>query len=670
MQKKRRNQRHFRSIVFLAIACASLISSRTRAADNNQIQIEAGQTVEIGTDTNINSPEFSWILTKDRKFQNAQRHRFFESRFTQVGAYVLDVSIQNPDTGQNDYRAFSLVVTEPKNPATTLPPGNPEPRAALITDPTVLSGFIYLPPEGGIVKIDSSGSTGEITGYEIDLNSDIDSDGDGNPTNDRDNVNTFSEKDGTPLLFFFLPSQNQNRKIILTVLNANTGQTDSVSAELVFGGAASGSGPAVIQNPDNPITIRPDGLSVKFGSLISASGTGNNLLFEWDFGNRSRSLLDEPIHTYGAPGNYTVALKVRDIRTGQIIFAGTTNVAVTQAVQTDSSATSLPKSATSSASPAPSSGSSGFGFGSLIKVGVILFMLLAIVIAIYALFVWIKKKTTGTLEKTFERMEQTILKQDPKAAVRSGQAEPMKLKKGPETNIESGHAQEIADREKSHTDFNAKARDNITPLKASGPVPAWLTQSAARPAPQVTKAAVPSQGEPQLQPKPQPPASIPPWLRSEPAETPAKPEPQIPSPSPGPAADWLKPANNNPAPKPEPAQPQPKPPLQPQPPAAITRKEPPASVPPWLKPPDEKKAASAKPDISTEAKPGPVRPGPLPQTKPLPAQKPAGREPAPAKPPATPPPLKPQTPPEKSQPKQSNDDEPPIAIIQADSLIK
>jgi len=662
MAKRPVIRRHLFLLFTFGMVTVSLLATRTlTAAENSAIRIEAGQTFEIGTDTNAQVPDFSWILTKDRKFQSAQRTRFFQNRFTQVGNYVLDVSVQSPAGGQNDYRAFTVTVTEPQSVMPPPPPATPQegvPLAAIfMTNPAPVGGKVYLPPEGGILKIDPSASQGNITSYELDLDNNVDADGDGNPTNDVDNVNTSSEKAGTSLFFFLIP-RGTERKITLTVRDAGKGQSNTASVDIVFSPA-----PNVprTQNPNSPILMKQDGLTVSFSALAPATQSGGTqLLNEWDFGDRTRSLLTSPIHTYAAPGMYTIGLTVRDILTGQIVYAGTEVVEV--AMATISSAQSQSQQAVqSSAPPASSAARAGGGGGSLtlsgsvVKVGVIIFILLAVAIGLYALFTWIKRKTTGSLEKTFERMEQTILKQDPKAAVKTGKVEPMKLKKeplaSPVTKSEDHPLEEIRDRENAQTEFRTQDRALVTPIADAGPVPDWLKKAPEKPT------STPPWLEQQETPKPQPTpqvAPIPTKSPSIPAQPQPQPQPPAPPPPPappaaaptsGPVPDWLKPAQIAATPQPQPT---PKP--------ATLETQP-----------------TAKPPSTPTPKPAPVQPqqAPTPQTPPPPLQ-------ASAKAPSPPiqPKPKPQTqtqpppsPPPSPKP-ENNGDEPPIAIIRADSLTK
>ncbi len=755
-------------LALTAIISATISLSDSRAADADVIRVEAGQTIEIGTDTTSPNAQFSWILTKDRQFIGAQRTRFFQTRLAEAGTYTLDVSIQNPTSSESDYRAFTLLVSAPtgaNNPSPSIDTGNDTFTAVLRTDPAIINGTVYLPPEGGIIMLDPSQSKGSIASYSFDLDSTVDTDSDGNPFNDLDNQGTISERQGTILFLFMLPKAG-NRTVSLTVTDLSSGRTANTSVGIAFSAPPAGQQqPAVNQTVQGPIGMEIDGLSVTFTSRLDPALTqGKQLLSEWDFGDHLKSLLDTPRHTYSAPGTYTVALTVRDITNGSIVYSGTASIDVSAPLAPPSSTASQPTSSAPSATESSSSSSASTGtttsklpIGSILTVGFILLIILAFAVGLFFVFQWLKGKTTASLQKTLEKMEGSIVGKESKAPS-AATPEPLKLKKeAPKATLPP---LDIADREKGKSEFTSRTRTNETPVSTSGPVPAWLANAGAKstpttPAPAVTTPAKPafapatngntapaapswltqtpaSSPAPAPRSAPVPPAAnqaavTPPWLAKaqsmtaapsvsqsatpstpvtaikppspapapaptlEPAPAPkpmATPPPVTPAPAPAPAQTATKPlaslaANPPPAPSkaPEQAMTVPKPqaviaPTTPAPVAPITQSAPvqpniPAPTP--IKPSptpaktqDEKSAAPPSPPVPAQPKPQSVAPTPSPApTPPAPTQqsKPVVKEIAPADdilPTSAPMPIA----------KKAEDAEPPIAIIQADSLNK
>ena len=678
-----RNQRAMFLPLVLGTIALSVIATRTSVlAQSDTIRIEAGQTVEIGTDSLAKKPDFSWVLTKDRKFQGAQRLRFFQARLPQVGTYTLDVSVQDPLANQNDYRAFTIIVTDPKPIVPSSLPlavtTDTPTKAVLQTEPAAIDGTLYVSPEGAIAKIDPSKTIGKIASFKIDLDSTVDSDGDGNPTNDNDTQDTFLERGGSAIYYFFL-SSNPGRQIILTVLDTK-GQSDTTSLNVVFGAPPTVS--LSSQDTNSPISFIQKDLTAAFHAEAPLTQSGSNqLLYEWDFGDQKRSLLTQPEHTYAAPGMYTVGLTIRDIQNGQILFAGTTTVEIAGSPILSSSAQSqASESAPSMQSSISSAGSTQTGtklpLGSIMKVGFIVFLLLAFAIGLYALFTWIKRKTTGSLEQTLEKMEQTMLKQDTKITTK---VEPMKLRKEPAVPAPKSDAaalSTVADQETSHSDFRTKERANVTPVVDNAPVPSWLAKAATKPTPSTvpTQAPTPvSRATPENSPKvPSTPAPQKPEEKPTPAPAPSK------QPAPAPAAaapvpDWLKPVSAPKAPlatpssQPEakPAEPQ----LKPQPAPTAPPKQ--ATIPPPQKTP----LPTTPPQKPVVEPPAVTQPRPQMKPQPQPAKQESPKIPAATvqKPATPPPPQKPTTPSPKPlapAPMDKDDTEPPIAIIQADSLTK
>ncbi len=111
----------------------------------------------------------------------------------------INSTSRNPVTSYPEFGEYNvkLTVTDSNgnqdsvtNPVQVLPQGSvagEELRAILITIPAAAAdNFVYLPGRTGQIIIDFSQSEGAISQYTIDKNIYFDTDGDGNPSNDRD----------------------------------------------------------------------------------------------------------------------------------------------------------------------------------------------------------------------------------------------------------------------------------------------------------------------------------------------------------------------------------------------------------------------------------------------------------------------------------------------------
>ncbi len=455
------------SVVTLALLVTSVpaIAQNTAVQSTITFRSIAGEMIEIGLDGPSPKSDYSWILTRDRKFQNAQHTRFFQVRPAQAGSYTLDVSVQDPAVARNDYRAFQIAVTEPSGVLPILSQSSGSLKAMMQTDPPAIGGVVHLGEEGSLITIDTSVSKGKISLYSIDIDGSVDSDGDGNPQNDHDNRDTFSEQSGSPLRYLMLP-KSQPRTVILTVQDALSGIIDTTTISVLFTAPPASMPRSDIDDGMSEIALEQDEASVRLRPRIDAKHLqGKDVLYEWEFGDRSRSLLTSPIHTYKQSGMYTIALSVRDLRTSQTILTATRTVqidAVVPGVSGSSSSASIEK-------PANDTNDNVGTIGSILQVGMIILLLLAFAVGLYLLFVWIKKRTGGKLEKAIASMEKTIIKQEPASEQK---IEPVKIKKDPPAPTSTPKKADIVDREKASTEFTAK--QNPVPSATVGPVPDWL----------------------------------------------------------------------------------------------------------------------------------------------------------------------------------------------------
>lgn len=579
------------ALLVLMTAGVSIVTAQT----TEPIRLTVGEVFEITTDTVSPTAQFNWILTKDRSFQSAARTRFFQSRLTVAGTYVLDVSVQDPITSENAYRAFSLVVSEGTPP---VPPTRNEaepPRAIVGTDKPGNAG-IGLPVEGGLVKIDPSASQGNISRFSLDLDTTVDTDSDGNPQNDQDTKDTSFELIGTPVYVYMLP--RPGREIVLTVRSNRGDPESSQRLPVTYGVTISSSDSGTIQQA-GPISVMNDGGRLHMSVAVDPNATaGKELLYEWDFGDRTKSLLMKPSHEYAVAGTYAVTVKIRDIATGETLLQSSQNIVVNEGA-TGGVSSSSPVLSSSSSSTASTNGSS-FALGSFLKVGLIVILLFALALGLYAFLLWIKRKTAHGLQGTLEKLEGTIVKTDEPA--KAEVVETMKVTR-PATPPPAAKAQilsmeEVAEKELRHTELKPKGAEPIA--TTNGPMPDWLkpkpTQSPAPaaavqpkppsppPAPQPVSAPTPT-----VQPKPTEVSSepnggpVPDWLKSKPVAA-AQPQPQVPP----------KPATPPPAPAPKPIA-TPPPPAPPPKPATPT----PAPAPkPTPQPIPEQKKDTGEPPIA------------------------------------------------------------------------
>ncbi len=478
------------------------------------LDIHAGDMLEMNVDTHLQGGNYSWILTKDHRFLTAQRTMFFQTRQSLPGTYLLDVNVQNDM--QTEYYAFSINVSpsETSSPMPRIGGGGPL-TAVLTTEPTATNGVVHLPVEGGMLKLDPSLSQGDLTNYMIDLNSMVDSDNDGNPVNDPDTSGTYSERNGTPVYVYMLPG-SRGRKVTLTVKNG-AGVSSWTQIEVAFDARPDGNASKTISGQNGAFNATIDGQQASF-TITDSQITQQDLplLYEWDFGDKTKSFLEHPVHQYALPGQYTTTFTARDIRTGQVRATDTAAIIV-DAGSAQASSVSASSDQSSVSSRAASIGTSN-GLGSnwlaIIQVVGIILILLSIALGLYFLLHWLKRLTTVSLQKKIETMEGKIFADGkPQSGdVLDAAAVPLQIRKDDKPE------QSLSEREMDRRDFQGPNRDAVSPIIDAGPVPQWLQNAETR-----ADTAPPLIAQAQeVVPQPQPavdPGTVPDWLK-----TPAPPE--------------------------------------------------------------------------------------------------------------------------------------------------
>jgi hypothetical protein len=495
-------------------------------------------------------------------------------------------------------------------------------RPIVITTPAQSADTsVSIPPEGGVVRIDLSGSTGQPEQFAIDTDATVDSDHDGNPLDDADNAGSFSLTTGSPFTYYFAPAQAPR---IVTVTLSRAGSEPVAQSFTVNFNGTNVPG-AMMQSQEIPVQTSIRGLNADFSIQLPESNSP--LLPEWDFGDGTRSLLASPTHGYGSSGDYQVTVSIIDMSTGQTVYAGRSSVHVDGAA--------VPSSSSSQSSEASQSGN---GFSFPFKTVIAIIGLIIGAVTVYVVLSKIKRKATGTIEKKLVQME-TKLFEEPSKTTANAPVVPLRKEPAP---IKEPVKQEVLDREESQQEFSSPRREQVTPVTTAGPVPDWLKKSTT-PAP----ASPPPPKPPSFAKPPQAPISKPPM---EPATPPAQPA--------------IKPSMPQaPVMPPKPA------PITPPAPNVTETRPQPTPVPTPFTPPAQ------KPTVPPTATTVPPSPAPVP--------KPSSFSPPPApRPNATPPPQPTAPPPllqlqkkpdavlmqpEKKEPAPAAPDE-TIAIIRAESL--
>ncbi|MDD5751444.1 MAG: PKD domain-containing protein, partial [Candidatus Peribacteraceae bacterium] len=556
------------------------------------IEVPVGSVFEIMAVEPQAGSSVSWVLSKaDGTFVQADRGRLFHERFAEQGAFTLRAEMTLPDQQTNLLHTLLITTLPPAMPAPALPDGT-----LVQTDPPLSGGrTVTLGTTRRTIRLlPPSAATPALS---LDMDAHTDTNGDGDPANDADGADTFFQNNGTPLILWFPVSPVER-----TLIVSGTGPQGPVSQTIVVSTfPASTPDPAAQATTPTgtaglPLISVEDRGNGAFAFRLkeeALSSSGRALLFLWNFGDSRQSMLDRPVHTYAANGDYTVSLTVRDLKTTTQALqtsgalqvtsvpgpgTGSASSGSSSAVSSTSSASSQDASSSAGSEPAPPENDSSV-LGIIVTIlGVVVGSLVIGILLMLILSRLVRKKldeTEGPQPK--KGKPQTVQKK--KDATALDQPPPMSVL-------------DIAAQGRSGTpaaDFPAVTRAEESPADTQSTppdltieeeqAPAWLLQGVER---------AKSTGQ---TPSTPPPATLQPPAPEPELPPPAPQEPPAPAPVPSavPAEDdasippWLKekrvaPSPPIPAPEPEPELPTPPPPPPPESPASAPLTPPEATV--------------------------------------------------------------------------------------------
>ncbi|OIO53262.1 hypothetical protein AUJ46_05295 [Candidatus Peregrinibacteria bacterium CG1_02_54_53] len=272
-----------------------------------------GSVLEVLAVSDTVGQQVAWSLTKaDGTFVQADRGPLFRERFVEAGDFLLRAEVSKEDRTPVATRTFAIHIV-PNAPTAT----DDNAGALVSTDPPQdITGNVALDVNAQTILLRTKPGSSSLN---IDVNSDIDSSGDGDPTNDNDTRGTFFETEGAPLRLWFTAGRVQRT---FTVRGNGTAGPATQVIRLY-----SGSIPPPVEISEQTPVISPNGLELVIieshgsGSYAfsidpsTLSSEGRALLFTWDFGDGRQSMLDQPRHTYPQNGQFTINVHVRDLAT-------------------------------------------------------------------------------------------------------------------------------------------------------------------------------------------------------------------------------------------------------------------------------------------------------------------------------------------------------------------
>lgn len=526
-----------RTSIAAAFAIVAVGGSVTLAQlSNNQretLNVPIGSIFEIQA-TSKNAATANWVLTLDGEFVEASRDLVFRTRFSKEGTYSLAVELRMGE--ESVQRMFTLQVRA-KRPEDKIIANGPEGIVAF--DPPLNNDVIAINSAKQVLTVTPVRADVKI--LAIDLDTSVDSNGDGNNENDEDTKNTLFRSEGNPLRIWFVDGE---RRTIRFGALLEDGKTAFQNIAIGGGGSSSSvptARPPVIQEPSEPDTgTINSGLDMKVLVLKSDNGEvqyalrrpaelTEPILLVWDFGDGTQSMLDRPIHTYATSGRYDINVQVRNLRTGQVIDTVKDSIMINRLSEEVDPGTENPGNETPDKPKENSSGGSLLG----IVLKLIFSMIGFAVLGALIMFIVGKAKKKGfSLEKTMEKAEQTMVK-TPSNDV-STEPPPMEIAAEP---VEE---EPVAPPPPVEPEPEPVPQSEPAPAEESK-TPAWLSDSMQGTPPPMEQPPAP---EPVSEPAPEAVAPPPPPPVEEPVAPAPEPEPEafIPPPPPPPIDKPVSPA--------------------------------------------------------------------------------------------------------------------------------
>ncbi|MDD5103887.1 MAG: PKD domain-containing protein [Candidatus Peribacteraceae bacterium] len=357
--------------VLLSLLCAA--GSASAIEQDQPFLMESwtlapGSVLEILAISNAADRQITWSLTKaDGSFVQADLGPLFRERFVEAGDFLLRGEVTAADRTPVSQRTFAIHIV-PGAPALTPGTGT---NAFVMTDPpSDENGIAVAGVNLQTILVQANPGTVQPG---VDVDSSVDTNGDGDPTNDDDSRGTFFAADGSALRLWFTDGMTERT---LTVRGNGTAGPVTQTIRLYVGNV-----PAPAQTPEQQPVPSPSGLeNVRIEnrgsgtyafSIDSAalSTEGRAILLYWDFGDGRQSMLDRPVHTYAQNGQYTVSLQARDLATTEEVLRITGLLPVQSVEPPPQSSSAQDSSALSAGSSSSASSTSGFSLRSIATIG-------------------------------------------------------------------------------------------------------------------------------------------------------------------------------------------------------------------------------------------------------------------------------------------------------------
>lgn len=326
------------------------------AIATQSITLPAGSVFEIIADHNRADAQFAWVLNLDNTFVQASRETTFRTRLIKEGVYALQAELKDAKTQERLLLLLTIIV----QPRTTQDDILPRTSSLVVgANPSLDSeGVMTIDPGRHVISI--TPNPNNVNPLGLDLDAQTDKDGDGVFDNDKQAEGSFFATKSTPIHVWLTRPIERNT---ITVFIADAPQRNFKMKMRSFAEAEKDRSSAAAEQ-----VLRSEISASAFGKGSFAFGLKEGsvelpdepLLLQWNFGDGSQSLLDRPVHAYAKSGRYEVAVKIRNLRNGEIVkeFASVLDVPEAAFASSESSQMSDNSASASSANDSSSDSSS------------------------------------------------------------------------------------------------------------------------------------------------------------------------------------------------------------------------------------------------------------------------------------------------------------------------
>lgn len=532
------------------LASVSVAGAQSKPEAVELVSLRPGTIFEIYAHTASSNTQVSWVLTKNGEFTRADRGSIFSFRPSEAGQYLL--SGEMTEQAQPPVRTMFRLDVRQDVPLIELASKEEENALTRVFPAPDADGIVSLTGTNRLIRIDAIQNDIEL--LALDANTEADTSGDGDTQNDNVlSKSIFSSGEGS--LHVWLPKNLSSQKMLLAAKRSNGSfatqpihiVTDTYYEMLSKQAEAE----ELARKERTQITATERSGDTYKISVQTEEGVLPQapLLYFWDFGDGTQSLLNKPEHVYAdTDREYRITLRIVNLTNGTEVLNATQMVYIGKSLTPDVTVPPVQEPDTEPDVPPPAQNeekeSDTKEKGSLVSTVIKAVLGLAASVGIGMLAVFLFAKVKGkSLQESLEKVEKKLVGTEDVTLP----ALPMEIAATPadaeimEEN-EDGIEEEIENEIKKEVEEEAtkpEVPQEKTP-EIHRQVPSWLAPS---PAEGVDVPASPppppppKPTEPVQQTTPSPPSTTP--IASEASQTTNQPKEPAEAPTPPPTPPWL-----------------------------------------------------------------------------------------------------------------------------------